>query len=193
MSLLVCAREEEDPTEIYNYVLNEMDKIYDGKLDEANPVNLELMTYKRVSEIIEDERRYSNNKLSTGFFGRIAEIFAAVGIFRHNIDPKIFDSKHYFESMQAHADHRKFDDMLRMIIDCSEDQAEAIEEIMEDLYMDGKIHYGIFLSDTALMTCYLEDLVDGQHIHFIDGGDGGYAMAAKQLKAQIKSDLLASD
>ncbi|HXB98558.1 MAG TPA: DUF3095 family protein, partial [bacterium] len=26
----------------------------------------------------------------------------------------------------------------------------------------------------------------GQHIHFVDGGDGGYAMAAKQLKAQIK-------
>jgi hypothetical protein len=28
---------------------------------------------------------------------------------------------------------------------------------------------------------------DGEHIHFIDGGDGGYAMAAKQMKAQSKA------
>ena len=26
----------------------------------------------------------------------------------------------------------------------------------------------------------------GQHIHFIDAGDGGYAMTTKQLKIQIK-------
>ena len=36
------------------------------------------------------------------------------------------------------------------------------------------------------MTCFLQKLEDGKHIHFIDGGDGGYAIAAKQLKAQIK-------
>jgi len=35
------------------------------------------------------------------------------------------------------------------------------------------------------MTCYFHGPEDGQHIHFIDGGDGGYAMAAKQLKAQL--------
>jgi hypothetical protein len=28
---------------------------------------------------------------------------------------------------------------------------------------------------------------DGQHIHFIDGGNGGYAMAAKELKRQLKA------
>lgn len=38
----------------------------------------------------------------------------------------------------------------------------------------------------SLMTCYVDDINDGGHIHFIDGADGGYAMAAKQLKRQIK-------
>ena len=36
------------------------------------------------------------------------------------------------------------------------------------------------------MTCVVPSYKDGTHIHFIDGGDGGYAMAAKQLKAQLK-------
>ena len=34
------------------------------------------------------------------------------------------------------------------------------------------------------MTCFVDGLSDGKHIHFIDGGDGGYAMAAMKLKAQ---------
>jgi Protein of unknown function (DUF3095) len=189
MSLLVCAREGESPSAVYDHVLQELDKIYDGKLDEANPVNTDLMYYKSVGQCYEEEERYHTNTWSSSFFARVAEIFLAVGIFKQGL-PMTFDQKHYFESMRPHADHRKFDDMLRMVIDCSEEQVEAIETLMEELYMNKELHYGIFLSETALMTCYLEDLVDGQHIHFIDGGDGGYAMAAKQLKAQLKNDLL---
>jgi hypothetical protein len=28
---------------------------------------------------------------------------------------------------------------------------------------------------------------EGDHIHFIDGGDGGYALASIQLKAQLNN------
>ena len=41
-------------------------------------------------------------------------------------------------------------------------------------------------SETALMTCVI-DGYDGNHVHFVDGADGGYALAAKQLKAQLKA------
>ncbi|CAB9507283.1 Protein of unknown function (DUF3095) [Seminavis robusta] len=190
MSLLVCAREGESPAKVYDQVLRELDKIYDGKLDEANPVNTDLLYYKTVGQCYEDEKRYHTNHWTTNFMERVSEIFLAVGIFGHQMDTNLFDHKHYFESMRQHADHRKFDDMLRMILDCSDEQAQSIERLLGQLHKDQMLHYGIHLSDTALMTCYLEDVVDGQHIHFIDGGDGGYAMAAKQLKAQLKSDLV---
>ena len=36
------------------------------------------------------------------------------------------------------------------------------------------------------MTCYVNTVQPGDHIHFIDGDDGGYAMAAKEMKAQMK-------
>jgi hypothetical protein len=38
------------------------------------------------------------------------------------------------------------------------------------------------------MTCYVQNLSDTAHIHFVDGGDGGYAMAAKQLKQQLRGE-----
>ena len=36
------------------------------------------------------------------------------------------------------------------------------------------------------MTCFVDSTQQGEHLHFIDGGDGGLAVAAKQLKSQIK-------
>jgi hypothetical protein len=36
------------------------------------------------------------------------------------------------------------------------------------------------------MTCFLKDLRT-RHVHFIDGSDGGYALAARELKEQLKS------
>ena len=37
------------------------------------------------------------------------------------------------------------------------------------------------------MTCQFDAFAEGKHMHFIDGGDGGYAMAAKGLKMQLKA------
>jgi hypothetical protein len=36
------------------------------------------------------------------------------------------------------------------------------------------------------MTCLVFSLDKGEHVHFIDGSDGGFTAAAIQLKAQIQ-------
>lgn len=41
------------------------------------------------------------------------------------------------------------------------------------------------MADTALMTCLVFNLRKSEHVHFVDGGDGGFAIAAKQLKTQL--------
>jgi hypothetical protein len=33
------------------------------------------------------------------------------------------------------------------------------------------------------MTCLVTSESEGLHVHFVDGGSGGYTSAAKQLKA----------
>ena len=43
------------------------------------------------------------------------------------------------------------------------------------------------LASQALMTCFVYGLDEGEHVHFVDGGGGGYALAAKQFKAQHKA------
>jgi hypothetical protein len=43
------------------------------------------------------------------------------------------------------------------------------------------------------MTCLVFSLEQSRHMHFIDGADGGYALAALQLKAQLQALAAARD
>lgn len=187
MSLLVaaCEYDQKCETDIYTEVLSELDRVYHGQLEEANPVNTDLLSYKSDQECLEDEKRYRINPQEVSD-PQTDEIDLACTTFSKPDHEQPKWASDYKKSMRPHADHRKFDDMLRMILDCSEEQASQIKSLLEKMRQDKKIHYGTFLSETALMTCYLEDLADGHHIHFVDGGNGGYAMAATQLKAQMK-------
>ncbi|UCE64489.1 MAG: DUF3095 domain-containing protein [Nitrospirota bacterium] len=184
LSVLVMARIE--PTaDVYRDFLAELNRIFAGNIDEANPVNVGLMRYKTVNECVRDEKRYHSSRPTVSYFKRLFEIVAAVLIFKFHIPPLFFNPLHYKKSMRFHSDFRKFDDMLRMIIDGSPEQAAAIQQYLKQAHDKGEIFYGVHTSETALMTCYVQDVKDGCHIHFIDGGDGGYAMAAKQMKGQL--------
>jgi hypothetical protein len=97
-----------------------------------------------------------------------------------------FDGEQYLSELAANTDARKFDEMLRMVMDSSFAQKEQLETLLEARHRQGQIAYGIHSSQKALMTCLVFNL-SGNHIHFVDGADGGYALAAKQLKAQLAS------
>lgn len=186
LSLLIVARGAESK-QVYEKLLKHLSVVFEGQMDSANPVNTELMSYKSVAQCYRDERRYHRSIWSFGFLLRYLEILAAVVIFKYKIPPLFFNARHYEKAMRTHSDYRKFDDMLRMIIDCTPKQYESIEQYLSHCHAKGLLFYGIHKSDDSLMTCYVNDVKDGEHIHFIDGGNGGYAMAAKQLKAQMKT------
>lgn len=100
-----------------------------------------------------------------------------------------FNGRAYARSLPSHSDYRKFADSLRMVIDCSTDEADGIEALLTREKALGRIEFGVHRATAALMTCFVNATDDGGHVHFIDGADGGYAMAAQQLKAQIEGKL----
>lgn len=94
-----------------------------------------------------------------------------------------FDPQVYREEIVANTDFSYCDDVLNLVLDCDE---PAIAEIRRDLdarMAQGELRYGLHVSDTALMTCLVTSLAEHRHAHFVDGGNGGYAMAARSLKA----------
>jgi hypothetical protein len=91
-----------------------------------------------------------------------------------------FNAVEYVNDVVANSDFRKFDDGLRMTLDCSEEFAEALERRLQQA--SDFAEYGAFRQSNALLTCYAPSLTDRTHVHFVDGAGGGYAMAAKAMK-----------
>ncbi|MFB6356226.1 MAG: DUF3095 domain-containing protein [bacterium] len=186
LSILIQARKT-PPDKIYDRVINTLNSILDDQLGQSNPINTSDMSYKTLSAILKDEIRYHESKVSISFLKRVFEILLAVIIFRLGMDPLFFDPKEYSRQLRTHSDYRKFDDMLRLIIDCNDKERKEIEEFLQSSYQSEELFYGVQESDETLMTCYLENLEQSGHLHFVDGGNGGYARAAKQLKKQVRN------
>lgn len=99
-----------------------------------------------------------------------------------------YDRSTYRQEVQTNTDFRKYDGSLRMVLDITADQAAEIQAILERKHGEGKLVYGVWQANEALMTCLLFSLADSHHVHFIDGADGGYAMAALDLKRRMAPD-----
>ncbi|MEZ5936036.1 MAG: DUF3095 domain-containing protein [Alphaproteobacteria bacterium] len=95
-----------------------------------------------------------------------------------------FDPAHYRRVMVNNTDYRKYDDGLMMTVDCTEATAAALERRLGDAAAAGIVHFGLHRQETAVMTCIVPSVLHDGHLHFLDGGGGGYAQAAEQLEAR---------
>lgn len=91
----------------------------------------------------------------------------------------------YKEIFLGATDHEKFDDTLRMAISGTSDQRAVLRAYLEGARLRGDLVYGMHVSTHTLVTCIVFDYF-GRQVHFVDGANGGYALAAKEMKAQLK-------
>jgi hypothetical protein len=103
-------------------------------------------------------------------------------IFRLRIRLGSFDPDHYRAGINRNADFRKFDDGLKMTLDCDPATRDLLVAELDDAQAKGVIRYGMHEQDEALVTCIVPSAVREDHVHFVDGAAGGYTMAAAQLK-----------
>jgi Protein of unknown function (DUF3095) len=101
-----------------------------------------------------------------------------------NLKIRGFDMRFYRRDVAQNSDFRKFDDGLKMTVDLSIAQSRQIEERLEEASNKGICMFGIHRQSSALMTCIVPSVLTRDHVHFVDGASGGYAMAASQLKAK---------
>ncbi|MEW6642618.1 MAG: DUF3095 domain-containing protein [Pseudomonadota bacterium] len=108
---------------------------------------------------------------------------AAFLIMRFGIKVGGFVPGTYVGQVVANSDFRKFDDALRMVLDCTPELGQEIERRLAAAAAAGTVRYGLHRQDAAMMTCFTLSPTRSNHVHFIDGARGGYASAAIALKA----------
>jgi hypothetical protein len=72
-----------------------------------------------------------------------------------------------------------------MTVDCSIATADHLEAFLRRAEADRTVDFGIHRQDAALMTCIVPSYVSDDHVHFLDGAGGGYALAAASLKEKV--------
>ncbi len=115
--------------------------------------------------------------------GVLAHTLFAYLIMRTGIKVGGFVPKIYVRQVVENSDFRKYDDGLRMILDCSPELERALTQRLAQAASAGIVRYGMHRQDAAMMTCFTPSALRSDHVHFIDGARGGYASAATALKA----------
>jgi len=104
-------------------------------------------------------------------------------IMRFGIAVGGFVPRTYVAELVENSDFRKYDDGLRMILDCSPQLADDLERLLGAASDSCIVRYGLFRQQAAMITCFTPSAIRSDHVHFIDGAGGGYASAALALKA----------
>lgn len=94
-----------------------------------------------------------------------------------------FDPERYKAEIATNTDFCRHDRTLAFVIDCAMDRIDAVQRLLAERAAAEGFEWGVDVSDTALMTCLVTSDTEGLHVHFVDGGGGGYTNAAKRMKA----------
>jgi hypothetical protein len=106
-------------------------------------------------------------------------------IMRFGIKVGGFVPKIYVQQVVENSDFRKYDDGLRMVLDCTPELERTLSQRLAAAVSAGVARYGLHRQDAAMMTCFTPSALRSDHVHFIDGARGGYASAATALKATL--------
>ncbi|MEZ4872932.1 MAG: DUF3095 family protein [Bdellovibrionales bacterium] len=191
MLSLLCHPTGSDPEEsqkIMNDVLQFLHQLTNDNFSSFNPVKRESSKWRWIPDTFWLEVHLMKNHSSkfVNFFRKLFEVLLANTLLKLNLSAGGFEAEKYKKELVQNSDFKKFDETLRMVIDCTESQKNKIEEFLHELYQQNKIFYGTHVSRNAIVTCVVYSASNNGHLHFVDGGDGGYTLAATGMKEQMR-------
>jgi Protein of unknown function (DUF3095) len=190
MTLMVKARGDDAPAEgrLLGEVLAALGAILGEPLPAHAPASRQSMRFRWPPRGLRLEALASKGKAGFAKAYRKALVSSLIQYVIERFDLKAgsYDAPVYREELRANTDFRKYDGLLRVVLDLSAEQAGRIEAYLEAEYRAGRLVYGVQLADAALMTCLIFNLAQSEHVHFIDGAEGGFALAARGFKARLR-------
>ncbi len=182
---LIESTHQEKQVEVYRNVLRKMDEIY-GSLAIRSPLapnrlKLLLNLQKAQKEMLIKYGRWKIDYLISSFFKTLLGLF----YFRNNLKLGNIQGRDYLLQLIANADTLTIDGRINTIISGQQNKRTQLLEYLAAKEAEGSLVYGYHISKESVMTCYIENM-DSNHIHFVDGSDGGYTEAAKLLKRKLR-------
>lgn len=174
---------------IYNEVIEKVKQIY-GDDDHCRPVYERGLKLTHDPEKLSYEvrlRTFGREKMAAFKYWLSLRVQLAIGraCMYFGLKTGEVEWSRYKSDVISNTDFKKFDGMLREVLSGTEQQRAELEDYLRMRFEQGDCVYGIHVSDSALVTCMINNR-HGEHFHFVDGANGGYAMAAAVMKAQLE-------
>ena len=183
LSVLVVPARGADPLAFRN-VIEDVIELVEGSPDKGRPVPPEGPPLRWPPAGVDYEARAARGgSLTKRRAAVLAHTLFAYAIMRCGIRVGGFVPATYTRQVVENSDFRKYDDGLRMILDCTAELEGELSRRLAAAAAVGIVRYGLHRQDAAMMTCFTPSAMRADHVHFIDGAQGGYASAATALKA----------
>lgn len=190
LTLLIKSNPTADhPEEIYEEVLTKMRNIF-GFDDKANPISVpQLSMTLSFSELLGEAkfRTFGQGWLRRILYILKVQLQTVIGkiLMAFNYESSATNWSLYKSDMVRNSDHRKFDDMLRIVISSSRSERKEFENFLDQKFKERALAYGLHISDAAMITCMVFQY-HREHVHFVDGSGGGYVSASKGLNQRME-------
>ncbi len=181
--LLVTAGAGHPQAPVFRRVIDLIDTTY-GPPSARNPVSIDRLRLRGTFHKIGIEMRARLGRFSLLYLLRNWLLTRVGGMFYFTRAA----GQRYKERLVEQTDTLVIDGRINTVIAGTARQRTQLEAGLSALELRGEIAYGLFVCRESVMSCYVTDRSD-RHIHFVDGSDGGYTLAAKQLKGKIRGDV----
>lgn len=178
VSLLVIAQDGILQAEVFRDVMITIEKIY-GNSVIRKPISIDKLKMKATFEKVAAEMRTRLGSFSITY---LVKTWFTTLLGKAYFKTK--KGKEYLYKLVDMSDTLVIDGKINTVITGTALQREQLDAVLKQMEEDNRILYGLHVSSESVMSCYVRNM-DDQHVHFVDGADGGYTKAAGVLKKKI--------
>lgn len=177
--LLIEPQSDAQQADIFRMVLEKIDEIY-GSHQGRNPISVQNLTLDATWAKIKTEMQAKLGRFKFSYLLKnwLYTLFGKLYF-------QVYENgKNYLHHLVELSDTLVIDGRINTVISGTVQQRKMLEIALNQIESQGKIIYGLHVSKESIMSCYVRDRLD-QHVHFVDGSEGGYTKAASMLKAKL--------
>ena len=181
LCLLVDALEESQQATVYKDVLDEIEYIY-GTHQARNPISItKLKLNARLKKIRTELRtKKQNYGIRELLVTWVETLIGKVWYLSSKTGQK------YLTELVQLSDIFVLDGRINMLISGHPGNRELLIKFLEEEEKKNRLVFGIHASKLSIISCYVRNR-KANHIHFVDGGTGGYTKAAEMLKQKLSN------
>ena len=177
--LVVCDDDAKQHT-IYAKVITEINTIF-GNLDKRQPIATPMLKLDATIAKIRKEMYARIGKYSVVYLVK-NWLITNFGAFYF----KYFEQgKQYVFKVSQLSDTLMIDGTLNTVMKGTGEQIEKLKLYLDKIEQKGFIKYGLHVTYASVMSCYIQDMKEN-HIHFVDGTEGGYTAASQAFKRKTR-------